>query len=101
MSENTPYERFKLSRSIDLLIEGLLDDASAKDLQARLKTDDDLLAQYLEKVRIDTLLLELDWDGMGSAEPAPQKAISRRPLLGLLGVVTVLMLALTATVACS
>ncbi|WP_009964731.1 FecR domain-containing protein [Verrucomicrobium spinosum] len=99
MSENTPYERFKLSRSIDLLIEGLLDDASAKDLQARLKTDDDLLAQYLEKVRIDTLLLELDWDGMGSAEPAPQKAISRRPLLGLLGVVTVLMLALTATVA--
>jgi hypothetical protein len=48
-------------RELDSLIEGDLSPEAARALQARMRTEPALLARYLEKVRVDSLLRDRDW----------------------------------------
>ncbi|MBK8091387.1 MAG: FecR domain-containing protein [Verrucomicrobiaceae bacterium] len=75
MNDTPPDTPQKLSRALDLLIEGELPATEARELQQKMKADPALLSLYLEKVRMESLLRDHAWSTVVAAasfKPASQ-----------------------------
>ncbi|WP_395750139.1 FecR domain-containing protein [Prosthecobacter sp.] len=70
-------ESNRWARSLDLLIDGSLSAEEANELLERLKTDEQLLGLYLEKMRMESLLRDHAWQAGETKSAAPRPVVWR------------------------